>query len=198
MNRFDPEPDFRRTVDGLEGVRIVARNRAGLGWTAHAKRTSEHASDAAADRIEGGEATWRLDGRNLRRPPIAGDELIDGDGRAWRVLSVQRALGGVRYVCRCRDLTQAGLTERATVSVGRAERGALGEGATRWQVHLAGVAVRLDPTGSDSVEAVFEEGGAPEGELIRAAIANVGTFEATERVRLTLGRLPRVAVHQVA
>lgn len=196
--RFDPEPDFRRTVDGLEPVRLVARGGSGLGWTADAKRTGERLGDAKDGEGEGAIALWRIDDRNLRRSPGVGDELIDRSGHRWRVLEVQRALGGVRHACRCRDLTQAGLLERATLYVGEPERGALGEGTTRWVAKAAGVAVRLERAASGGGEAVLEPDAATNAEKIRLVTVGGETWDGIGPMRTAPGRLPRIAVRRAA
>ena len=145
---FDPGSDFARIADGLEAVTLVRQGSPQTIALAHALRraVSQRDRGKSAGQYTSADAVWHLEAAELAEPPRPGDVLLDGQGRRWTVLRVQRQTFGGRWRCFARDLAvAAGLDNTIDIEKATFTPGAGGAQEPLWEPWRTGVAARIQP-----------------------------------------------------
>lgn len=163
---FNPSTDFAAVTDGTEPVTLVRRGRVpGATETVvpHALRRAVATAEArvsnryntqkqapSGGRYTASDATWHLSCAELPDGPRPGDTILDGAGRRWTILEVQRATLGARWQCAARNLAVAcGLDDTITILIATYHKGSGGAAEPAWVPWRTGVRARIQPAAVD-------------------------------------------------
>ena len=169
---FDPAADLAEVFDNTESVTLLRRGSTpGTPGTviAHALRRAVTTQEAPArnryntwkqvpsdGRVAASSVTWHLPTDELSDAPRLGDVILDGDGRRWTILGVQRATLGTRWQCVSRDVALAyALDDTVSILKATYTKGDCGAAEATWRTWRTGVRARIQPAG---VKATTEHG----------------------------------------
>lgn len=148
MATFSPAADFADVVDGLEAVTLLRRGSSTTVAVTHALERQVTTREAAASygKYTQADVTWHLPAEECASAPLAGDQILDGDGVRWTILEVRKSTLGTRWACVCRDLVVAyGLNDTVAILKASYAKGTGGAQEPTWLAWKTGVRARVQP-----------------------------------------------------
>ena len=142
---FQPNADLS-CADGLQSVTLRQPGGGSPVFLAAALRrqTAWKEAETSGGRVVAGDVDWHLPVAALATQPALGALLQDAGGANYRVLRVELATLGTRWVCHCRSLEITGELDRL-ITLERATwtKDASGVATAAWNVTRNSIAARI-------------------------------------------------------